>query len=480
MNKLLKITAICISVVFIASTSSCSSKKEEPIVQKTLQEPKEELDKDPFKVSPEEANAIIQGFLNDSKFRSTSKISREVDFISEISSMDNFRSSSPLERDMNKAFYIAQFKEDKGYAFISKDKRTFPIFAVLDDGRFSTESFYSQKAQIPVTALINGHKKEINDFNRAIDNDRFRNNNDNPEDNWEDAVIEFMHSAWVKTRGTENRLQINGSPILWGQHIDDRKFLNSNGVLYRDAYYNFAPEKSIHNETKNPNLRSSKGKAIYFGCTPVAYGQVLYALSRYPGYDNLKYTNGEPVLWDRMSSSSYSNTECQRFLGWITENCDPTYFTEGTMVYNITARKFVNKILPNHVGGYYDNCVASSGDFNGYGRSEDEKASKEFFTYPSCFIIMTASAGSFNYWSYHTFVIDGMLEYKKTIETGFWPFDSSKEATRHLYHINAGWEGDSNGYYLYVQDVGNEFGYTGKNDAMDYRSKVAYCVIRAI
>ena len=31
--------------------------------------------------------------------------------------------------------------------------------------------------------------------------------------------------------------------------------------------------------------------------------------------------------------------------------------------------------------------------------------------------------------------------------------------------------------YLYVQNVNDEFKYTGSNDAMDYRSKVAYLIL---
>lgn len=56
-------------------------------------------------------------------------------------------------------------------------------------------------------------------------------------------------------------------------------------VLNRDAVkkenLNFAT-------TENP---SAKRKA--FGCTSVAFGQVMYALREYPGFRDLRYTNGE-------------------------------------------------------------------------------------------------------------------------------------------------------------------------------------------
>lgn len=94
---------------------------------------------------------------------------------------------------------------------------------------------------------------------------------------------------------------------------------------------------------------------------------------------------------------------------------------------------------------------------------------------------MTASSGSLNYVSYHTFVIDGMIEFKKRIKgsgfLGTGMFRKWRDGIRHLYHVNAGWKGSSNGYYLYVQNVNDEFEYTGSNDAMDYRSKTAYLIL---
>ena len=74
-------------------------------------------------------------------------------------------------------------------------------------------------------------------------------------------------------------------------------------------------------ETISNEYRTYDG--IAFGCTSVAYGQVMYALRGYPGFKDLKYTNGEPVRWKLMTDSTSENNETQRFLGWITANCQP-------------------------------------------------------------------------------------------------------------------------------------------------------------
>ncbi len=277
------------------------------------------------------------------------------------------------------------------------------------------------------------------------------------------------------------------SYITWKQWVQDTRYLNKNGLLFKEAY---PTERALSLKTIKPFLsitRSSESKfrsidredVTNFGCTPVAFGQVLYALSDLPGFKDLKYTNGESVLWDRMyPGDSYYNVESQRFLGWMTENLDPYYSSKGTIIYNVDAKDFVEEKLGDYVSLRYDNCVVPM-DWDGYGWSEDKVVAEEFFKYPKCFVIMTASSWYLGFLSYHTFVIDGMFEFKKWIEDDGWFSSSMVYATRHLYHINAGWDDKKcNGYYLYVQDVDDKFGYTGVNGKVDYRSKPSYTVIR--
>ena len=56
----------------------------------------------------------------------------------------------------------------------------------------------------------------------------------------------------------------------------------------------------------------------------------MYALRNENGFKDLKYTSGEPVLWNNMSPDrSYQIQEVERFIGWITANCSPTYLKKG-------------------------------------------------------------------------------------------------------------------------------------------------------
>lgn len=423
-----------------------------------------------FRRTPEEAISAVQSFLiENSELRST-EVARSVEQVVDLAQLSEFRSTAEMS-DFADKFYAVQLKDNQGYAFVSKDLRTFPLFALLDSGHVGDGVFRSSQMKMQRAHMLAGFDAEVARFDTALQESQneLRGNKDDKRSNTERAIEEFTADGWSLERSTGPRLS-----TTWGQHLDNPSlYMSSDGARYADVYGS--------NQARSLNwLPASTGGV--FGCTPVAFGQVMYALRHEAGFRDLKYTSGESVLWDRMSNYSYGNKECQRFLGWITMNCDPIKMGDETMVFNINATKFLRSRLGDYIISRYDNCVVSEGDFDGYGWSEDRRIADEFFEYPKCFVIMTASAGTLDYISYHTFVIDGMAEFKKRIKgSGFLGtgiFRRTRDGIRHLYHVNAGWSGTSNGYYLYVQNVNDEFRYTGTNNAMDYRSKVAYLIVR--
>jgi len=439
----------------------------EPVLEKN--ETTKEKTTNPFERSPEEAIGAVQEFLSqNSGLRGLGEEARSIDRLVRLDQLSGFRSTSEQE-DFSSKFYAVQFKDGKGYAVVSKDIRTFPIFAVLDSGKADSKSLNTPEMQRQRVNMLEGFDSEVNSYNVAAEKSRseLRMHTGKPKENRETAIQDFVRSGWKLTRQTEIRLTAK-----WGQDVINpvELYMNPAGASYDDVYM-------------KPYTRKNSGsKPRLFGCTPVAFGQVMYALRDEKGFRDLKYSSGEPVLWDRMSDDIFENKECNRFLGWITMNCSPVVFSQGTMVFNINATKFLRKVVGDNIKSRYDNCIVGDGDFNGYGWSEDKRVAEEFFQYPKCFIIMTASSGPFNYVNYHTFVIDGMVEFTKRMKgSGFLGtglFKKTHNGVRHLYHVNAGWNGVSNGYFLYVQSVNNEFNYTGSNDAMDYRSKVAYLIVR--
>lgn len=425
-----------------------------------------------FRRTPEEAMDAVQSFLIENSELRSSEASRSVEQVVDLAQLSEFRSTAEMS-DFADKFYAVQLKDNQGYAFVSKDLRTFPLFALLDSGHVGDGVFRSSQMQMQRAHMLAGFDAEVARFDTALkeSQNELRGHKDDGYLNTERAIEEFEADGWSLERSTGPRLS-----TAWGQWIAPKEavglYMNSDGARYADVYG--------RDQARSLNwLPASTGGV--FGCTPVAFGQVMYALRHEAGFRDLKYTSGEPVLWNRMSNYSYGNQECQRFLGWITMNCDPIKVKGQTMVFNINATKFLRGRLGDYIISRYDNCVVSEGDFDGYGWAEDRRIADEFFEYPKCFVIMTASAGTFDF-SYHTFVIDGMAEFKKRIKgsgfLGLGIFRRTRDGIRHLYHVNAGWDGASNGYYLYVQNVNDEFRYTGTNNAMDYRSKVAYLIVR--
>ena len=436
---------ILLSVLSLSLIQCTSSDMGEPVLEKN--ETTKEKTANPFERSPEEAIGAVQEFLSqNSGLRGLGEEARSIDRLVRLDQLSGFRSTSEQE-DFSSKFYAVQFKDGKGYAVVSKDIRTFPIFAVLDSGKADSKSLNTPEMQRQRVNMLEGFDSEVNSYNVAAEKSRseLRMHTGNPSTNRENAIQDFVREGWRLTRQTDIRLTAR-----WGQVVGNPDlYMNRSGASYADVY------------VKPYEVKDSGSKPKLFGCTPVAFGQVMYALRDEKGFRDLKYSSGEPILWDRMSDDIQQSRECKRFLGWITMNCSPVVFSQGTMVFNINATKFLRKVVGDNIKSRYDNCIVGDGDFNGYGWSEDKRVAEEFFQYPKCFVIMTASSGALNYVNYHTFVIDGMVEFTKKMKgSGFLGtglFKKTHNGVRHLYHVNAGWYGESNGYFLYVQSVNNEF-----------------------
>lgn len=462
----------------------CTQEKSEPIAVHS--EEKTPI-QGTYMRTPQEAEEAVRELLFNSEFRSL-RADREIARVVDLSDLSTLRSTQAMG-DFAQSFYAVEFDNNRGYALVSKDLRAFPVYAILDKGRADAKTLLSPEMRVQAEKMLAGLNNEIAFYEREVrqSQDQLRSNNDRPEENTENSRQQFLNDGWVISREAFPRLTTN-----WTQRVENPKlYLNQQGALFRDVYgreyddfndYDWEADMEDYMNGLDDFRTISQDAVTAFGCTTVAYGQVMYALRKEAGFKDLKYSSGEKVLWHKMDKHNWRNQENQRFLGWVTMNCRPTFYDAGTMIYNIHARDFLREQLGDNIISRYDNCVFHQGDLDGYGWSEDKKIAEEFFAYPNCFVIMTASSGSLNFFDYHTFVIDGMIEFKKRIKgSGFLGtglFKKKRDGIRHLYHINAGWNGISNGYYLYVQNVNDEFKYTGSNDAMDYRSNVAYLIVR--
>ena len=472
----MSIKKVGLLLVLPALVCACGSDEEiRPTVTETSRN-----DVSAFRLSPQEAASAVSDFLSEQPTNgvrgAVATDNREVETVVDLEGARRTRGATALTDSVTKNFYFVTLKDGRGYAVVSKDKRTFPVFAVLDDGAFSPDSLNTEYMQYRLQQAQEGQKNEIAQFDsvwneyeaerRMTRGQSLGNAQTNHE---RQTPAQMMADGWEKIREVSPKLK----HMKWGQYIRN----GQNGVLSAEG----VPEAQADKEVISNVYRTYDGKL--FGCTSVAYGLVLYALREYPGFKDLRYTNGEPVRWSKMGTTSDGNHEVQRFLGWITANCKPTKIGDNTLIYNTDAKDFVRRIVGSYIHSRYDNCIVSEGDFDGYGWSENARVSEEYFANPdNCFVIMTAGASSSGVLSqfdlrYHSYVIDGMVDLHKRQRYGSLFWKRWKTTVRHVYHINAGWYGRCNGYFLYV-DSKDGFCYNGANEAINYRSKASYFVIR--
>lgn len=468
-------------LVLPALVCACGSDEEiRPTVTETSRN-----DVSAFRLSPQEAASAVSDFLSEQPANgvrgAVATDNREVEAVVDLEGARRTRGATALTDSVTKNFYFVTLKDGRGYAVVSKDKRTFPVFAVLDDGAFSPDSLNTEYMQYRLQQAQEGQKNEIAYFDHKweeyLGEQKHTRSQSlgNKDTNYEEKTpAQMMADGWKKIREAAPKLK----NVKWGQQLRD----NQNGVFSIVGL----PKSEAYKKEIPTNNRTYDGES--FGCTSVAYGQVLYALRNYPGFRDLKYYNDEPVLWDNMNDSTSLVYETQRFLGWVTANCSPTKMGSSTMIFNTDAKDFIRSILGSYVHSRYDNCVVANGDFDGYGWSENARVVKEYFEHPdNCFVIMTAGASSlgdktFGILSqfdlrYHTYVIDGIMDFNKRQRYGALFWKHWKTTVRYVYHINSGWSGKCNGYFLYV-DSRDGFEYNGANEAVNYRSKASYFVIR--
>ena len=477
----MSIKKVGLLLVLPALVCACGSDEEiRPTVTETSRN-----DVSAFRLSPQEAASAVSDFLSEQPANgvrgAVATDNREVEAVVDLEGARRTRGATALTDSVTKNFYFVTLKDGRGYAVVSKDKRTFPVFAVLDDGAFSPDSLNTEYMQYRLQQAQEGQKNEIAYFDHKweeyLGEQKHTRSQSlgNKDTNYEEKTpAQMMADGWKKIREAAPKLK----NVKWGQQLRD----NQNGVFSIVGL----PKSEAYKKEIPTNNRTYDGES--FGCTSVAYGQVLYALRNYPGFRDLKYYNDEPVLWDNMNDSTSLVYETQRFLGWITANCSPTKMGSSTMVFNTDAKDFIRSILGSYVHSRYDNCVVANGDFDGYGWSENARVVKEYFEHPdNCFVIMTAGASSLGDKTlgilsqfdlrYHTYVIDGIMDFNKRQRYGALFWKHWKTTVRYVYHINAGWSGKCNGYFLYV-DSRDGFEYNGANEAVNYRSKASYFVIR--
>lgn len=134
---------MCFSFIIFVS---CSEDSLETITDNTN---KTEIS---YKVTPEEARNIVQEFVDEMETnlqtRNSVKEQRK-----EIANIDVLRSNFIKTRaeennipiDLDTLIYVVNFSNNNGFVLVAADKRTEPIFAVVDEGNFQFEQLEKKK-----------------------------------------------------------------------------------------------------------------------------------------------------------------------------------------------------------------------------------------------------------------------------------------------------------------------------------------------
>lgn len=127
-----------------------------------------------FKVSPEEAKVELSHFIyqldsTNSKTRNLKELE-----ISDVYPIRNgvhtrtitFENTNDTKTNIDILLYAINFKNNQGFALVAADKRTSPIFALIDDGSFSIDSLNEDKDEGFLSFLEYAVNMEIEDIKR--------------------------------------------------------------------------------------------------------------------------------------------------------------------------------------------------------------------------------------------------------------------------------------------------------------------------
>lgn len=184
---------------------------------------------DIFKVSIEEAEETVADFLfkmetNDESVSRSGKERREISDVQVIRNT-SIGSRSYEIAGIDTLMYIVNFKNEAGFAVVGADKRTSPIFAIIDDGNYDTSILETEENAGFITFLNLAISTEFSDIKDSQNN--------------------------IMSRATSNGWNIISkvNPILktkWSQ----------GGVNYPNSYGKYCPNKVT-------------------GCTVTATAQIL-------------------------------------------------------------------------------------------------------------------------------------------------------------------------------------------------------------
>jgi len=424
--KKLKDFASLFSILMVLCVISTSCSDDEYYIEE------ENVQKETFHVSPQEAGALAAQLAAQMNLPTRGALASapKVKDV-EIFDVHHYQTRASLSDSISidTLLYFVNFENEAGFAIVSADKRTEPIFAIADEGNYSLEQLDTE---------------ENDDFLNFID--------DAIEMELED--IASYSADTLKTRAT------------------------TNGWSIKTIYHPILKTKWAQGAPYNLHCPTKKGEHCLTGCVITAMAQIL---AYYQQPNKVQWTNNaesgsatlhwQQILEDcaklngklfaKYEQSCEEVAQLMRFLG---ETFQADYGLSSTGANSGKAISWINgytALSATELKGYSESAIikhlATGNPVFGRGYRKKKK-----------FLGITTS-----YKHGHAWVYDG---YCKATKDG-------KERT--LIHCNWGWNGTANGYYLskvFKTSKGPEFqdeieANENPTDTKDYKYKLQYSLI---
>lgn len=173
-----------------------------------------------YKVTPKEAQEIAQEFVDEiatnQQTRNSIKEQRK-----EIANIDVLRNKSIKTRvgeynttlDLDTLIYVVNFSNNNGFVLVAADKRTEPIFAIVDEGNFNFSQLEKEENDMFLTFLDNAIHTELKDI------ENFKKDKDLTRATSKGWTINTQYSPILKTKWSQGG---KNSPNSYGKYCPNK------------------------------------------------------------------------------------------------------------------------------------------------------------------------------------------------------------------------------------------------------------------
>lgn len=446
----------------------------------------EESEKEDFSISTEQALKNLSDFMVNFDVPTRSSKQILVDTIIPIKMNERLTRGNQDNLACKNLLYIANFKDDQGYALLAADERiSEKVISVIDNGSMNETTInramtlLADKHPIfecyPLTGpglfttpetgdevflnpnTFSPHNSSVNDYligNYIENNNEFSSyqnnimstNNSHIASNPDLISCSFCVMYAMEELGKYDRQEIRPADPYYEGSSRDFNYTHTDispwkTIKQTDNYLsNF---KYWHQSSPFNDYYPKKRKFVVVGrrakapagCFPLSIAKVLTHFE----YPSMMIYNGHTINWKQLKSSIHTEEgkrSAASLLKTISIGCDCWYFYEGTFTFPANATHFLRSFG-------FSNAHSVKYSFENVTKMIDK----------GCPLLIYAVPGKINIFGSHCWNIDGYKIKERTITTNYIvkgevKSSYSKTERTEMVHCDFGWKGSNNGYYV--------------------------------